>query len=150
MKLPSAAATDAPTIRRVTRRGFHSSIVASRGTLSRGRQTKGIVVATTRSGNHPMEVAASLKGGNGGGYSPRGASMPLFEPGFVQRPAAPRELLLVPAAQLGERDAVVGGLDEPTVPDVDRRMEDLRSLRVNAFRAEEEDVRGLELRERDP
>src|SRR5207244_10920816 len=49
----------------------------------------------------------------------------LVEPGLVQRPAAPGELLLVPAGQPCERDAVVRRLDEPAVADVDRRVEEL-------------------------
>src|SRR5262249_42296072 len=120
--------------------GFPLEHCCLQGDVKSRTPDEGIVVAPAPSGNHPMEVAVSLKGGNGGGYSPPNGSIPLFEAGFVERPAAPRELLLVPVAQLGERDSVARGLDEPAVPDVDRGMEDLRAAPMSSPCPSESDV----------
>src|SRR6478672_8536291 len=49
-----------------------------------------------------------------------------------------------------ERHTFVGRVDEPAVADVDTRVNDLPARRVRAAVAEEDDVGGLELLERDP
>src|SRR6188508_1812340 len=93
--------------RRITRRNFHSSIVPP-GEYVVGTPDGGIVGAAAPGGNHPKEVAASLERGNC-------VRVLGLEPRLAQRPPAPGELLLVPAAELGEGDAPVGRLDEPAV-----------------------------------
>src|SRR5262249_23281536 len=93
-------------------------------------------------GTHPRGGAAVRGGGNCRSLG--------LEPGLTQRPPSPGEPLLVPAGELGQSDALVGGLDEPAVADVDAGVEDLRSLRVHTLRAEEDDVRRLQLLEGDP
>src|SRR5262249_13949163 len=109
-----------------------------------------IVGAASRTGNHPKGVAASLKGGI---WRPKAGCSRAFlglEPCFAQRSAAPREAFLVVAGELRERNALVGGLDEPAVTDVDPGVKDLRSLRLGALCAEEDHVRGLQFLEADP
>src|SRR3954449_4327055 len=144
-RLPRPTAMTPARARRITRRNFHSSIVPPGENVVRTPDGE-IVGAAVPSGNHPKGVAPSLKGGN---YGRIGAVLGL-ELGLARRPPAPGEPLLVPAGELGERNAFVGGLDEPAVADVDRGVENLRSLRVRAARAEEDHVRGLQLLEADP
>src|SRR4051794_12262628 len=131
----------AAAVKRITRRNFHSSIVPP-GENVVGTPDGGIVDSAAPNGNHPKEVAASLERGNCLRFLG-------LEPCLAQRPPAPGELLLVPAGELGERDAPVGRLDEPAVADVDGRVEDLRSLREGAVRTEENDVSRLQLLEGD-
>src|SRR3954454_5547242 len=144
-KLPRPTAMTPARARRITRRNFHSSIVPPGENVVRTPDGE-IVGAAAPSGNHPKGVAPSLKGGNYG----RIAAVLGLEPRLAQRPPAPGEPLLVPAGELGKRNAFGGGLDEPAVADVDRGVEDLRSLRARAARAEEDHVRGLQLLEADP
>src|SRR3954452_15992750 len=144
-RLPRPTAMTPARARRITRRNFHSSIVPPGENVVRTPDGE-IVGAAVPSGNHPKGVAPSLKGGN---YGRIGAVLGL-EPGLAQRPPAPGEPLLVPAGELGERDAPVGGLDEPAVADVDRGVEDLRSRGAGAVRSEEDDVRRLQVLEADP
>src|SRR5437660_4340802 len=72
------------------------------------------------------------------------------KPGFGERASCPRESLQVPTLKLRDGDSVTRGMDEPSVPEVDPRVVDLRRLGARSMRPEEEDVRRLELRERDP
>src|SRR5438309_4573728 len=62
---------------------------------------------------------------------------------FGQRPPRPREVRPVPPRELGDGDAVAGGVDEPAVPEVDPHVVDLGRLRRRPVRAEEDDVGGL-------
>src|SRR6059036_3150956 len=122
-KFPRPTAMTPARARRITRRNFHSSIVPP-GENVVGTPDRGIVGAPVPGGNHPKGLAPSLEGGNYGRIGP----LLGLETGFAQWPTAPGEVLLVPAGELGERDAPVGGLDEPAVADVDGGVEDLRSL----------------------
>src|SRR2546421_3240764 len=61
--------------------------------------------------------------------------------GFGERAAGPREACGVPTRELGDGDAVLRGMDEPAVPEVDRHVVHLARLRPGAASAEEEDVR---------
>ncbi len=74
----------------------------------------------------------------------------LGETGLGEWPAAPREALCVPVRrEQRELDALLGGVDEPAVAEVDAHVVDLGRLRPAAVCAEEDEVAGLELRERD-
>src|SRR5512142_22394 len=124
MRLPSAAATVPARARRITRRNFHSSIMCLRG----------VVVRTPDKRNCGSAVTAR-EAPDGGSDAHSNGGNRLLEPGFVQRPAPPGELLRIPVAERGERDPFAGGLDEPAVTDVDRRVEDLSPARFRALRA---------------
>src|SRR5581483_4323264 len=96
------------------------------------------------------EAEESPEGGNSPPLARVDNGCSVLQAGFTKRPAAPRELRAVPAGELRERDSLVGRVDEPAVADVDARVDDLAARRVRAVAAEEDDVRGLELCERDP
>src|SRR6476646_3278215 len=133
MRLPSDAANVMARARRITRRNFHSRVMCLRK-LVVGTPDTEIVGLTSRSGYHPIEVARSLKGGKHGADWLFYAVSASIEAGLVQRPAAPGELLSVPVAELGERDALARGVDEPAVADVDRGVEDLSSRGLGPLR----------------
>src|SRR2546430_136134 len=78
-----------------------------------------------------------------------GASAGALQPGFAQRAARPGEALAVPPVEREQRHALVRGMDEPAVAEVDPRVADLARLRARAV-AEEEHVTGLEAGCRDP
>src|SRR5581483_4206483 len=68
------------------------------------------------------------------------------EAGFAERTAGPGELAPVPAGELRDCDAVLRRLDEPPVAEVDAHVVDLGRARPRSARAEEEDVRRLQVR----
>ena len=67
-----------------------------------------------------------------------------------ERPAFPREAVAVLAGERHERRAGARGVDHPAAADGDSHVVDLRRLRPALLGAEEGDVAGRELRERDP
>src|SRR4051794_12813617 len=62
--------------------------------------------------------------------SERESSPLLRQTRLAQRPPAPREALRIPAVEGQQRDALAARLDEPAVPEVERRMVDLARLEV--------------------
>src|SRR2546429_9776636 len=72
------------------------------------------------------------------GHHPDGGIVGLLllagQSGFGERPASPREALLVPARELRHCDAVARRVDEPAVAEVDPRVVDLGRLRAGAGR----------------
>src|SRR5689334_24376599 len=71
------------------------------------------------------------------------------EAGFGERASRPGELAGVPAVEARDGDAVLGGVDEPAVAEVDAHVADLRRLRPRTLVAEEDDVGRLEARQSD-
>src|SRR5215210_6499496 len=70
--------------------------------------------------------------------------------GFGQRPAAPGELLAVPAGQRRHGDALARRVDHPAGAQVDPGVADRARARARAGRTEEEHVARGDPRERDP
>src|SRR5262245_23777266 len=69
--------------------------------------------------------------------------------GLSERPSRPGEAGRVPTRELGDGDTLAGRLNEPAVSEVDPHVVHLARLGRRAAGTEEEDVRRLELRERD-
>src|SRR5476649_2178831 len=70
----------------------------------------------------------------------------LLQAGFVQRPAAPGETPCIPAVERENGYTLVRRLDEPAVPEVEACVVDVVGARLRTLVAEEQDVRGLEVR----